>query len=161
MRFEVHQRFDAPAEEVIGLYCDPDLYPQLDGLGKLGRPELLSRDTDGDTVRLRVRYRFTAELPSAALAIVSPEKLTWVEETIFDLEELRSRTTIVPDHYPDRLAASAASSFTDVDDGSTREVTGELKVRALLVGGQVEKAIVSGMREHLADEAAVVSRLLR
>jgi hypothetical protein len=39
-------------------------------------------------------------------------------------------------------------------------VTGDVRVRVLLVGGQVERAIVSGLTEHLAEEAAVVADLL-
>ena len=33
-----------------------------------------------------------------------------------------------------------------------------LKVRALVVGGAVERAIVSGLREHLLAEAGAVDR---
>jgi hypothetical protein len=161
VNFEFAQRFDAPAEEVIGLYCDPDFYPLLDGVGKIGDPEVLERHVDGERVTLHVRFRFTADLPSAALAIVRPEKLTWVEQTTFDLDAQTSVTRIAPDHYPDRLQASARSTFVDLDDGgSRRDVTGTLKVHALLVGGQVERAIVSGMEEHLADERAIANRRL-
>jgi hypothetical protein len=161
VNFDLVQRFDAPAEEVIGLYCDPDFYPLLGGLEKIGGPTVLDRRVEGDRVTLDLRFRFTADLPSAALAIVRPEKLTWVEQTTFDLDAMTSSTTIIPDHYPDRLQASARSTFTDVGDGrSRRDVAGALKVHALLVGGQVERAIVSGMKEHLAEEREIANRRL-
>jgi hypothetical protein len=160
VRFEITQRFGAEAEEVIGLYCDPDFYPLLDGVGQIGDPEVVDRTVDGSNITMQIRFRFTGDLPSAALAIVRPERLTWVEHTTFDTEAGTSTTTIVPDHYPDRLEASARSVFRDVDGGSIREVTGDLTVHALLVGGQVEKAIVSGMRDHLAEEARVANRRL-
>jgi hypothetical protein len=161
VNFDLVQHFDAPAEEVMGLYCDPDFYPLLDGVGKISAPDVLDRRVEGDRVTLDLRFRFTADLPSAALAIVRPEKLTWVEQTTFDLDAMTSTTRILPDHYPDRLQASARSTFTDVDDGrSRREVTGSLKVHALLVGGQVERAIVSGMKEHLAEEREIANRRL-
>ena len=137
MRFEISQRFGAPAEEVIGLYCDPAFYPLLDGVGQIGAPEVLDRQVDGPRVTMRVRFRFTGDLPSAALAIVRPERLTWVEHTAFDTDAGTSTTSIAPDHYPDRLQASARSTFTDTADGCRRAVVGELNVHALLVGGQV------------------------
>jgi len=157
VKFEITQQFDAPMEEVLGLYCDPDFYPLLDGVGTIGGPEVLDRKVDGDRISLQIRMRFTGDLPSAALAIVKPEKLTWVEHTTFDLVAGTSTTTIVPDHYPDRLEASAKSTFTDVDGGCRRVVKGDLKVHALLVGGKVEHAIVSGMEEHLADEERIAN----
>jgi hypothetical protein len=161
VNFEMTQRFDAAAEEVMGLYCDPDFYPLLEGVGKIGGPEVLDRRAEADRIIMRIRFRFTGDLPSAALAVVRPERLTWVEHTVFDLAAGTSTTTIAPDHYPDRLQASARSTFRDLDDGGTRrDVAGKLKVHALLVGGQVEKAIVSGMKEHLAEEATVANRRL-
>jgi hypothetical protein len=39
-------------------------------------------------------------------------------------------------------------------------VTGVVKVKALVVGSAVERAIVSGLRDHLADEAAAVDRFV-
>lgn len=161
MKFDLTQDFDASAASVMAVYCDPDFYPALDGIGKIGDPSVLSRDERGDQVVMRVRFRFTGDLPSAALAIVRPERLTWVEVTTYDLGKLTAHSEIQPDHYADRLQASATSHFADHDGGSTRAVSGELKVRALLVGGQVEKAIVSGMREHFVDEERVVATRLR
>ncbi len=109
---------------------------------------------------MRVRFRFTGNLPSAALAIVRPDRLTWVEETRYDLGALTASTQIQPDHYADRLQATATARFHDTKGGSARDVSGDLKVHALLVGGQVEKAIVSGMREHFVDEERVVATRL-
>jgi hypothetical protein len=57
---------------------------------------------------------------------------------------------------------------TDVPDDdepprgpSVRRIAGSLTVRMPFVGGQVERAIVSGLREHLADETDVVNRWWR
>lgn len=160
MNFAVRQSFTAPPADVIDLYCDPSLYPHLDGLGKLGSPEVLDRDATADRIRMQVRYRFVADLPTAALAIVQPDRLTWIEDTTYDLQANSSATTIRPDHYADRLTASARSTFRARGDDCERVIDGDLRVRALLVAGQVERAIVSGMTEHLDAEAIVVSRLL-
>lgn len=161
MRFEVEQRFGAPAAAVVAAYTDPSFYEELVGLPKIGEPQVLDRLDDGDRVVLRVHYRFTADLPGAARKVIDPAKLTWVEETTFDLADATSRSVLLPDHYPDRLTASARAAFVDgPEGGSTRRITGELTVRMPLVGGRVEGAIVSGLREHLADEARVAERFL-
>ena len=52
------------------------------------------------------------------------------------------------------------SSVSGTNGGSVRTVTGALQVKALIVGSAVERAIVSGLREHLAAEVALVDRFV-
>lgn len=160
MKFDVRQPFDAAPEEVIACYSSEAMYEQLPEFGRISRPELLARTEHGDRVVLRLRYKFTADLPAAALAIIDPDRLTWVEESTYDLSTLSSRTKLLPDHYASKLEASASARFIGLAHGSTRQVSGDLRVRVLLVGGQVEKAIVDGLKEHFADEAKLVATLL-
>ena len=117
MRFQVTQRFDAPVDEVLGAYTDPAFYEELVGLPKIGEPKVLEHTTSAGRVLLRVHYRFTAALPSAATRVIDPAKLTWVEETTYDLGAESSRSRLVPDHYPDRLSASGSVRITAAADG--------------------------------------------
>lgn len=160
MRFDAKQQFDTDAESVIRCYSSVDLYEQVPGFGRISKPEVLGRAEAGDRVTLRLRYKFTADLPSAALAVIDPDRLTWVEETTYDLSRMQATTKLLPDHYASKLQASASARFEDRGAGSVRHVSGELKVRVLLVGGQVEKAIVDGLKEHLAEEAELVAKIL-
>ena len=161
MRFELVQRFDAPADAVQRAYADPDLYPTLVGLPKLGNIEVLDDRSATDRVQLRIRFAFTGHLPGAVTAVVDPKRLTWVQETDHDLVAATASFRLVPDHYPDRLKASGTFRITEAPDGgSRRTVAGELKVKALLVAGQVEQAIVSGLAEYLEAEAPAVDAYL-
>ncbi|MFN8050605.1 MAG: DUF2505 family protein [Acidimicrobiales bacterium] len=160
MKFDVTQHFDADAERVIAVYSAAETYEQLPEFGKISRPVLLDRSEHGDTVTMRLRYRFTADLPTAALAVIDPDRLTWIEETRYDLAALTATTKLLPDHYASKLEASASARFADRGEGSTRAVAGSLKVHMFLVAGQVEKAIVSGLKEHLDEEAQLVAELL-
>ena len=63
----------------------PGYYDALGRAPKLGVPEVLEREADGDEVVMRIRYRFSGDLSSAAKAVLDPEKLTWVEESHHDL----------------------------------------------------------------------------
>lgn len=156
MRFEVIQRYRSSADVVERAYADEALYPTLVGLPKLGGIELLDQTRDGDEVRMRARYRFTGHLPGAVTAVVDPERLTWVQESTHDLGTGRATFVLLPDHYPDRLSASGTYAVEAHGDRSRRVVRGELKVRAPLVAGRVEKAIVSGLQEYLEAEAPKV-----
>lgn len=160
MRFTVDQRFDATPERVARAYADPDLYAAFQDLPKLSRPEIVAHDDSGDEVRLQIRYRFNGDLSSAARAVLDPTRLTWVEHSVHDLSTLATTFTMVPDHYGDRFRCTGSYRFIEESGETKRHCEGEIKVRALLVAGAVENAIVSGLREHLDDEVAVVDEFL-
>ncbi|CAN5421364.1 hypothetical protein BH10ACT1_BH10ACT1_10700 [soil metagenome] len=160
MRFELTQRYSSSAADVTDAYADPELYPSLVGLPKLGGIEVLSSERTGDRAVLRIRFRFTGHLPGAVTAVIDPDRLTWVQETTHDLVGGTTSFRLVPDHYPDRLKASGTFRVTADGDRAKRVVTGELKVRAPLVGGKVEQAIVSGLEEYLVAEAPAVDAYL-
>lgn len=160
MDFTVIQAFAPSTDAVARAYASPELYEHLVGLPKLGAPEVIDCRDDNDLVHLQVRYRFVGELSPAVTAVVDPRRLSWVEHSTHDVAAHTVRYRLVPDHYADRLQSSGSCSIEPQSDGSVRTVTGRLKVRALVVGGAVERAIVSGLREHLAAEVAVVERFV-
>lgn len=157
MRFELTQRYTATIDQVDRAYADPELYPALVGLPKLGRIEVLDHDAVPAS-RMSIRFHFTGDLPAAVTAVVDPRKLSWVQETEHDESRHRARFRLLPDHYPDRLRCSGQFDIAESPDGSIRKIRGELKVQALLVAGRVEQAIVSGLEEYLDAEAPVVDR---
>ncbi len=163
MHFELTQRFAAPVDEVAHAFCDPGFYEALAELPRLGRPEVLSREAEEARVVMRVRYRFTGDRSPAARAVLDPAKLTWVEEATHDLAARNVTFTLHPDHYADRFASHGRYRFGDAPGEVTatdRFATGQVKVRAPFVGSTVERAIVSGLKEHLGEEVEVVERWL-
>jgi hypothetical protein len=162
MDFTVEQTFAAEPDAVARAYASSDLYGHLVGLPKLGTPEVLDRRVDNGLVHLQIRYRFVGDLSAAVTAVVDPRRLTWVEHSTHDLDARTVRYRLVPDHYSDRLQSSGSCAVVAAPGrgGSVRTVTGRLKVKALVVGGAVERAIVSGLREHLGDEVAVVDQFV-
>lgn len=161
MRFRLEQTFDAPIDAIALAFTEPDLYTALGALPKLGQPQVLGRTEDGDVVNLQIRYQFTGDLSPAARKVVDPARMSWVEHSTHDLSRHQVDFTMVPDNYGNLLRASGRYSFEPDGPAKTRRVAeGEVAVRVPLVGKSVENAIVSGIREHLADEVAVVERYL-
>lgn len=160
MRFDLRQRIAAPVADVADAFCDPAFYVALGEAPKLGGAEVLGREVQGDEVIMRVRYRFSGDLSSAARAVLDPSKLTWVDESRHDLSTHVVRFELQPDHYADRFSCRGGYRLeTDPDDpeGTVRTAGGDVKVRAPLVGSSVEKALISGLREHLEAEADIVA----
>ena len=85
MDFMLDQVFTAGGDALARAYASRELYEHLVGLPKLGPPEVLDRQEDGDQVRLQIRYRFVGDLSPAVTAVVDPRKLTWVEHSVHDL----------------------------------------------------------------------------
>lgn len=156
MRFTIEQRFAASVDAVARAYADPLLYVALGGLPKLSQPEVLHHHAEDDVVDLQVHYRFGGKLSSAARAVIDPDQLTWVEHSTHDLAARQVRFEMVPDHYRDRFRCTGAYRFEADGKGTRRRGDADLRVKALLVGGAVEGAIVSGLKEHLVNEVPVV-----
>lgn len=160
MRFTIDQHFTAPPDDVARAYTDPGLYAAFQDLPKMSRPDVLAHEVDGDVVRLQIRYGFSGELSAAARAVLDPSRLTWVERSTHDLGDRSTTFDMVADHYRDRFTCAGSYRFEPEGDGTVRRCAGDIRVKALLVGGAVEGAIVSGLREHLAAEVAVVEGFL-
>ncbi len=161
MRFHIEQRFNAELNEVEAALLDPGLLRDLAALPRLGGAELLDEQVTGDRVTRKIRYHFTAELSSAVTAVVDPDKLTWVEQSVHDRATHHTTWTIVPDHYANRLTCAGTFQLTSNEPGITiRTAEAEIKVRFPLVGSRVEKAIVLGLTEHAVDEQAAINRFL-
>lgn len=160
MRFAIEQRFSAGVDEVAAAYADPALYAAFDGLPKLSQPEVLGYDVTDDAVVLQVRYRFGGDLSPAARAVIDPDRLSWVEHSTHDLAAHSTTFTMIADHYADRFRCEGSYRFEAAGDGCRRRGQGDLRVRALLVAGAVEGAIVSGLQEHLVDEVPIVEAFL-
>jgi len=157
VRFELTSHLALPPDRVVALYTDPSFYERLDDLPNVGEPRVLDRVESGDTVTMRVHYRFTRVLSAGVARIVDPAKISWVEETVWDLTDHSARSTLLPDNYADRFSASARRTHVADGDGTEREITGEVRVRFPVVGGKVERAVVEGLEEYLAAEAARVT----
>jgi hypothetical protein len=163
VNFRIEERVAASAEAAAHALVDARFVVATADLPKVGGAELLDQQRNGDHVHQRIRYRFTGELSSAVTAVVDRDRLTWIDDADHDLTTLRSEHRILPDHYADRLHAGYATDLAPEGDAgrSRMVVTGTVQVRMPLVGGRVERAIVSGLEEHAAAEAQLLGDWLR
>lgn len=162
MDFTIEERLAGDLDRVVETLLDPAFVAARAELPKLGHPELVELTRDGDRAHQRVRLRLTAPLSAAVLAVVDPDKLTWVDDATWDLAAARAEHTIVPDHYRDRLRCTYVETLTTPEGGGTRRMlSGTLRVKVMLVGGKVEQAIVSGLREYATAETTLLDRLTR
>jgi hypothetical protein len=160
--FLIEQTYASDPDEVARAYTEAELYELIGAVSSLGRPEVLDRTVeDGGKVLLAVRYRFVGRLSAAARAVLDPDRLSWVEHSTHEVARRHVDYRLVPDHYGDRFrAAGRCTTRRGPHGGAVRTVEGSVRVKGPLVGRAVEKAIVSGLRDHLASEATAVERFL-
>lgn len=157
MRFRIEQRFGLPLDEVEAALYDPRFITRMAELPRLGNPQLLLHEIDGPALHQQVRYAFAGELSSSVRAVVDPDRLSWVEDSTTDMSAHRAEFRIIPDHYASLLRCSGTFALDPrLPGGCVRVAEGEIKVSVPLVGGKVERAIVSGMDEHAQAEIGLL-----
>jgi hypothetical protein len=159
VEFRIRQCFGVDVDAVERALYDPAFIEAMGTLPKLGRPQVVAWEDQGDTLRTQVRYAFVGELSSAVRRVVDPARLTWIEDQTTDRRSHRSRFTILPDHYAGLLRCAGTFSLSpDGAGGSVRVADGRVQVSMPLVGGKVERAIASGLEEHAEFEAELVEK---
>jgi hypothetical protein len=156
MRFRIEQRFDLPLGTVEDALVDPGFVERMADLPKLGHPRLLAHEVDGDKVHQQVRYAFAGDLSPAVRRVVDPAKLTWIEDSTMDRSTHRTDFVILPDNYAGLLRCRGTFVLRADGDATTRVAEGDIVVSVPLVGGRVERAIVSGLEEHARAEVELV-----
>lgn len=154
MKLDVSHSIAADAATVAARLADPEFLLARPDRPPLGEPELLVHDVSGSRVHLEIRYRFTGDLNAAARSFLEPDKLTWIQVSDHDLEGLRVVFHLRPDHYANRLTAKGR--YLLVPDGSNscrRQLQADLRVKVPLVGGQVERVLIDGLRTELDHQA--------
>jgi hypothetical protein len=161
MRFSVDQRIAGARDEVEAAFVDPAFYEALGQMPKIGRPQVLERRESDGIVHLRVRYAFTGDLAAPARAVLDPSRMTWVVESTVDRSAHRTEFRMLPDHYGKRLECHGSYVLeADAAATTTQRFQGELIVHYPVVGSLAERGIVTGLKEHLAEEAAILERWL-
>jgi Protein of unknown function (DUF2505) len=167
VKFRIDQVFAATVASVCGALVDADYLTQ--GMAKLpdiGSPVVESQEQVGSSVRQQLRYFFKGNLPSAVTRVINPSKLSWVEDTTIDVAANRAKFTMTPVHYQQFFRCSGEWILATVDTPrgpkTLRRIEGNLKVNSPVpfLGGQIERAIVSGLQERLALEPAVLEAWL-
>jgi hypothetical protein len=159
MRFTIDQRFRATAGEVGGALSSVDyLSTAMGELPDISRPEIRSHHVDGSEVTLNLEYRFAGSLPSVVTRVIDTAKLSWIEDTRINTSTWTATFTMTPTHYAHFFTCRGSWTLVEAKGVTLRSIDGVLKVNSPVpfVGGQVEKAIVSGLRERLAKEPVLL-----
>ncbi len=155
MKISIAAPTAVPPEVAVAAYGSPAFYEgriTRDDIAVLG---VVDHEDHGSRVVMEVHFAFVGSVSGAVRRVIDPAKMSWITRTEIFPEERRSAWEVLPDHYPDRLRAGGTYRFDEGPDGplsTTVRVEGDLKVHVPLVGGTVERVIVSGLRSYIERE---------
>jgi hypothetical protein len=156
VKFSIEQIFDGSAAELCVALTNAEYLQTMGALPDIGAPKLISQKRLKGTVTQQLRTTFNGKLPSVALKVIDPQKLSWDEFTEIDTKAQRATFRMVPTHYQSyfRCSGSWVLEESDHGDSTTRIISGDLKVSSPIpfVNGQVERAIIKGLKDRLAEE---------
>jgi len=157
VKISIDQNVAVSPEVALAAYGNPAFYEGREPRDNISVIEVVSHEKTASGVLIQVRFNFSGNVSSAVRAVIDPKKMSWVTRTAVLTNERRTKFEVLPDHYPDRLTCSGGFRFAEGAGGpdtTVIKVEGDLKVRVLLVGGTVERVIVSGLRSYLGAEVA-------
>jgi Protein of unknown function (DUF2505) len=167
VKFRIDQVFAADVASVGAALVDTDyLANAMAKLPDIGAPIVELQERSGSSIRQQLRYSFNGSLPAAVTRFVSTSKLSWIEDSLIDLAVNRATFTMTPVHYQQFFRCSGEWVLSALSAGTEpktlRRIEGNLKVNSPVpfIGGEIEKAIVSGLQERLALEPGVFEEWL-
>jgi hypothetical protein len=162
VRIAVATPVAVPPAEAIAAYSSPAFYEDRPRRGDIAVLGVVDHEDRGDRVVLEVHFAFVGSVSGAVRRVIDPAKMSWITRTELFVSEARSSWEVLPDFYPDRLRAGGTYRFEEGPDGPAStlvRVEGDLKVSVPLVGGAVERVIVSGLRSYIEGEVQEIPGL--
>lgn len=154
MDFEIAHEFDASAEEVAEALLDEAFQESLHDLGSLEAREVLDQIERKDgTVLRRTRCVLDVDVTGAAQKFLGDQRPAWIEEAVWDPDQMNWTWKILPEVAKDLLDASGTITIEDDGEAAIRTVSGRVKVKVPLYGSKVEGWIVNGIEAAYEDEA--------
>jgi hypothetical protein len=165
MHFEIVHILPADRETVMAVMQEKAYYEFLQqNHPDVDRIEMLAVEDLGATVKRRVHYQPKPIIKSVGPKKISPEAMAWIEESTLDKKAFRLIFKNVPlkDWVQERLTNSGMIELLDAGGGQTwRVVSGELKVKFLILGVIAERIIHGTAKELLDGEARLFGDYLK
>jgi hypothetical protein len=120
---------------------------------------LSQEERDGGVVR-RVRCVLEGDLGGPVKAMLGDADPAWIEQSVWAPEDTTWTWTILPEVAAGLISARGSLALHPDGEGTTRAVTGDVRVNVPFVGGRIEQTIVDGVKQSYDEEAERLSRWL-
>lgn len=160
MKLDVRTPFACKAEELWAITGDPVFMAQADEEAEITRLILESRTLPDKRRQNRTRYTSKRPLSPVAARIMGVQHVSYEQIEIIDDSRLSLDWEVKSPIGGDRFDARGTYRILPAIPGCERVVQGEIRVSVALVGGQIEKQIVSEIQHSYERSADVLRRWL-
>lgn len=157
-KHETTTRYPAPADTVLKMMTDRGFHERKLGALGLAKYQILDHAFDGQDFRIKIERKVPVQAPGMVKKALAPET-TVVSEESWNLAARRGRVAVAPQGMPVEMSCEVSIA----DDGSDSVITHRWNIEAKIpvVGGTLEKFIVSDMDNRAAEETRVAIELLQ
>ena len=154
MKFKIVHKFNWPAEKILELLSTgEDLFP-ADKLPNVSTRKVLELKKDGRNFYRKTSWCVHGQIPKVAQKIVSPDMLTFDEESTWDGKKGIFKTKLNPHFLKGTLMYTSTSSWSNANGTHTvREFEGVVEIKIPIIGGMLEKTIVDYLKKNTEENA--------
>jgi len=161
MKFEMIDKFDFPAQQIIAMLSRGEELCPMDALPNVSHRDILETRREGKKLYSTVEWSVYGQIPKLAQKILTPEMLTVTEKSVWDDDEAMSRTHVIPLHFKDKVTFNITSAWqADADGRAIRVVQGVFSVDIPFVGSSLEKTVVHHLKRNNEENVALVKKHL-
>jgi hypothetical protein len=162
MDFRMEHIFDWPASRIVPiLSAGEDIVPMED-LPNVSQRKVLERKRSGSKMYSKLEWNVHGQIPKIAQKIISPEKLNFIEESMWDDDTQTFSVRITPHFFKKQIICKTTSSWSDHDGGakSKRVFGGSLEIRIPVIGPIMERTIIDYLKKNNDENAVMVRKAL-
>lgn len=158
MKHQSHARYPAPSDVVMRMFTDKNFHTRkLDTMG-LKNYQILDHALDSTDFRIRIRRKVPMQAP-ALVKKFFPAESTVVNEERWNTKSRTGSVLVEPQGVP--LEMSCLTALKDQGGECIVSFDWTVKAKIPLVGGALEKFVISDMERLAAEETAIAIRMLK
>ena len=147
---------DIPLFEDICFNPYPEDEDNLKKLEHLKSREEFERVEDERCLQCRARVCAVANLPAAVRALINPDMLGWIEESVYYKKEHYWTWNVVPYYFKEHIKCFGTMSLHAREGGGMLRVTeGIVDLRFPVLGEMMEIFVVDSLKKSLDHEHAL------
>ena len=156
MKFNIAHEFDCDAKTFWGIFFSEEFNRDLYASLKIKERAVLKFEEDEREIRRQIKIVPQRDLPGAIRTLVKGD-LGYIEHNVYLKGQDSMDVRIEPTLMKDRFKMNGVFRVVTLRPGRIRrEFVGTLDVSVPLLGGQVEKVVMSDVQKSY-DQAAVVT----
>jgi hypothetical protein len=161
MDFKMEHSFDCPVGKITPiLAAGEDLVPMED-LPNVSQRKVIERKREGTKLHSKLEWCVHGQIPKIAQKLIDPDKLTFLEQTVWDDETATFTTRIIPHFLKDKFDCRTTSAWSAIDaNRAKRTFSGKLEIKIPIIGSIVEKTIIDYLKKNNDKNAVMVTKAL-